>query len=69
VCVLHKLGYRLQTAGRGSVRVFLNPTRDPRTISLREPHPSGTLHPAVLRNYIRKLMLTTDEFMKLLKEC
>ena len=69
MCVLHKLGYRLQTAGRGSVRVFLNPTREPRTISLREPHPTGTLHPAILHNYIRKLMLTPDEFMELLKEC
>ena len=69
MCVLHKLGYRLQTTGRGSVRVFLKPIREPRMISLREPHPADTLRPAILHNYIRKLMLTPDEFMELLKEC
>ena len=38
-------------------------------ISLREPYPADTLHPAMLHKYIRKLMLTPDEFMELLKEC
>ncbi len=36
---------------------------------LREPHPSDTLRQAMLHNYLRKLMLTSDEFMELLKEC
>ena len=69
VCVLHKLGYRPQKAGRGSVRVFFNPARKPATVSFREPHPHDTLRPTALHNYIRKLLLTVDEFMELLEEC
>ena len=69
VCVLRKLGYRPQKAGQGSLRVFLNATREPHTVSLREPHPSDALRQAMLHNYLRKLMLTSDEFMELLKEC
>jgi hypothetical protein len=69
VCVLHTLGYRLQTAGRGSVRVFHNATCESRTISLREPHPADTLRSAILHSYVRRLMLTPDEFMEILKEC
>ena len=56
-------------AGQGSLRVFLNATREPHTVSLREPHPSDALRQAMLHNYLRKLMLTSDEFMELLKEC
>ena len=69
VCVLHKLGYRPQKTGQGSARVFFNPTRQPTTVSFREPHPGTTLRQATLHNYMRKLMLTSDEFMELLKEC
>jgi len=49
--------------------VFFNPTRQPTTVSFREPHPSDTLRQTALHNYIRKLLLTVDEFMALLKEC
>jgi hypothetical protein len=69
VCVLRKLGYHPQTAGQASLRVFLSATREPHTVSLREPHPSNTLRQAMLHNYLRKLMLTSDEFVELLKEC
>jgi predicted RNA binding protein YcfA (HicA-like mRNA interferase family) len=69
VCVLHKLGYRPQKTGRGSARVFFNPTRRPTTVSFREPHPGDTLRRTMLHNYIRKLLLTVDEFMALLQEC
>jgi predicted RNA binding protein YcfA (HicA-like mRNA interferase family) len=69
VCVLHKLGYLPQKTGRGSARVFLNPTRRPATVSFREPHPHDTLRQTMLHNYIRKLLLTVDEFMALLGEC
>jgi len=34
--------------------VFLNPARQPATVSFREPHPSDTLRQTALRNYIRK---------------
>jgi len=69
LCVLHRLGYRPQRAGRGSARVFFNPVRQPATVSFREPHPHDTLRQTVLHNYIRKLLLTVDEFMALLEEC
>ena len=32
-------------------------------------YPVGTLRQATLHSYIRKLMLTSHEFMELLKEC
>ena len=69
LCVLHKFGYHPQKAGRGSVRVFFNPTRHPTTVSFREPHSSDTLRQTMLHSYIRKLLLTVDEFMALLEEC
>jgi hypothetical protein len=69
VCVLRKLGYRPQKAGQGPLRMFFNATREPHTVSLREPHPSDTLRQAMLHDYLRKLMLTPDEFTKLLKGC
>ena len=69
VCVLHKLGYRPEKAGRGSARGYFNPARQPATVSFREPHPGNTLRQPMLHNYIRKLLLTEDEFMALLEEC
>jgi len=49
--------------------VFFNPTRHPTTVSFREPHSSDTLRQTMLHSYIRKLLLTVDEFMALLEEC
>jgi len=69
VCVLNRLGYVPQKAGRGSVRVFSNASREPHTVSFREPHPGDTMGPAILRRSVRKLMLKPDEFMELLTEC
>ena len=69
LCVLHRLGFRPQKAGRGSARVFFNPGRKPNTFSFREPHPRDTLRQTALHNCIRKLLLTVDEFMALLEEC
>jgi len=48
--------------------VFFNPARQPATVSFREPHPV-TLRQTMLHNYIRKLLLTVDEFLALLEEC
>jgi hypothetical protein len=69
VCVLHKLGYSPQKTRAGFGEGVLQSTRQPTTVSFREPHPGTTLRQATLHNYIRKLMLTSDEFMELLKEC
>jgi hypothetical protein len=41
----------------------------PLSISFREPHPGDTLRQMALHNYIRKLLLTADEFIALLEEC
>ena len=49
--------------------MFFNPTRQPTRVSFREPHPGNTLRQTMLHNYIRKLLLTVDEFMALLEEC
>jgi hypothetical protein len=67
--VLHRLGYISQKGGRGSVRVFFNASREPHTVSFREPHPGDTMGPRNLRKNVRKLMLKPDEFMELLREC
>jgi predicted RNA binding protein YcfA (HicA-like mRNA interferase family) len=69
VCVLRKLGYSPLAAKRGSLRSFSNPTRNPKTISFREPHPSDMLRPARLREYLHKLALSPEEFLRLLEDC
>jgi hypothetical protein len=51
------------------VRVFFNATREPHTVSFREPHPGDTMGPTNLRKSVRKLMLKPDEFMEFLTEC
>jgi hypothetical protein len=69
VCVLRKLGYIAQKGKAGSARSFINPSRSPEVVSLREPHPGGNLRPPMLRMYLRKLLLDPDEFMQLLEDC
>jgi len=69
MCVLRNLGYGPQAAKRGSLRSFFNPARSPHTVSLREPHPGDVLPQAMLRGYLRKLTLSPDEFLRLLKDC
>jgi hypothetical protein len=69
VCVLHRLGYVPQKAGRGSVRVFFNAAREPHTVSVHEPHPGDTMGRAALRDNLRRFMLKPDEFMELLEQC
>jgi hypothetical protein len=66
VCVLRKLGYVQQKSGPGLERVFVNPTHGPDSVSLKE-HP--ILRRSHLRAYIRKLSLSVEEFLRLLKEC
>jgi hypothetical protein len=68
VCVIRELCYRKRQGG-DSARVFFNPTRQPTTVSFREPHRADTLRRTMLHNYIRKLLLTVDEFMARLEEC
>ncbi len=51
------------------MRVFFNATREPHTVTFREPHPGDNMGPAILRKNVRKLMLKPGEFMQLLTEC
>jgi hypothetical protein len=69
VCVLRKLGYTAQKGKAGSARRFVNPCRNPNVVSLREPHLGENLGQAMLRNYLRKLLLDPNEFMHLLEDC
>src|SRR2546430_17564552 len=69
VCVLRKLGYTAQQGKAGSARSFVNPSRNPNVVSLREPHPGDNLRPPMLRQYLRKRLLDPDEFMHLLEDC
>jgi hypothetical protein len=69
VCVLRKLGYTAQKGKAGAARAFTNPNRMPKVISLHEPHPGKNLGGTMLRKYLHRLLLSQDEFMRLLKEC
>ena len=66
VCILRDLGYRPLKARRGSLRQFFSPTHNPNLISFHEPHPGDTLHKATLCDSLRRLKLSTDEFVQLL---
>ena len=69
VCVLRKLGYTAQKTKQGSIRSFMNSERIPNLVSFREPHPGQNLRRTVLREYLRKLLLSPDELMQLLEDC
>jgi predicted RNA binding protein YcfA (HicA-like mRNA interferase family) len=69
VRVLRKLGYTAQKGKAGSARSFSNPRRSPNFVSFREPHPGQNIRQPILHEYLRKLFLTPDEFMQLLKDC
>jgi predicted RNA binding protein YcfA (HicA-like mRNA interferase family) len=69
VGVLRKLGYTPQKGKAGSARSFLNPSRIPNVVSFREPHPGQNMRQRMLHEYLRKLLLSSDEFIRLLDEC
>jgi hypothetical protein len=68
VRVLRKLGYVERKGKAGSKRYFVNPARNPTSISLREPHRGDNLGDGALRIYLQKLQLTEDDFMRLLNK-
>jgi predicted RNA binding protein YcfA (HicA-like mRNA interferase family) len=65
--ILRKLGYAEQKGKAGSKRYFINPARNPTSVSLSEPHPGDNLRQRTLRSYLHKLQLAEDEFMRLLE--
>ncbi len=66
VRILADLGYQPLKSGRGSLRPFFNPMRQPNLVSFHEPHPGDTLHKGALHSCARRLQLTPDEFVELL---
>jgi predicted RNA binding protein YcfA (HicA-like mRNA interferase family) len=69
VCVLRKLGYSAQKGKAGSARSFTNPNRVPNVVLLHEPHPGQNVRRGMLHEYLRKLLLDQDEFIRLLEGC
>ncbi len=67
--VLGKLGYAPQKGKAGSARSFRNSTRNPNVVTFREPHPGQNVRQTMLHEYLRKLLLSPDEFMRLLEDC
>ena len=68
VCVLRKLDYTPQKGRAGSARSFINLERIPNVVSFREPR-AQNLGRTMLREYLRKLLLSPDEFMQLFEDC
>lgn len=68
VAVLTNLGYTLQWSKRGAARAFSNPNREPNLVTFHEPHRPDTLRKGTLREYVRKLRLTRQEFLSLLNK-
>lgn len=69
MCVLDQLGYTPMKSKHGSARSFHNPNRQPPVVTFHEPHGNETIRQGTLREYIRKLHLERDEFLRLLDHC
>ena len=67
VRVLRALGYEPMKSNRGSARSFYSRTRSPSVVTFHEPHGKDAIRAGTLREYLRKLQLGRDEFLKLLE--
>lgn len=65
--VLKKLGYLPLPNKKGAARHFKNDDRDPPIVTFHEPHGSREIRHGTLRENVRKLKLTKDEFLDLLE--
>jgi hypothetical protein len=63
--VLGKLGYAQQKGKAGSAGSFRNSTRNPNVVT----NPGQNVRQTMLHEYPRKLLLSPDEFMRLLEDC
>lgn len=68
-CIFSGSSATPQKAKPGSARSFRNPARSPSIVTFREPHPGQNVRQRMLHEYLRKLLLSPDEFMRLLKDC
>jgi predicted RNA binding protein YcfA (HicA-like mRNA interferase family) len=64
--VVEKLGYKPLPNGRGSARSFHNPNADPPIVTFHEPHGKDPIRDGTLREYLRKLKISRDDFLALL---
>ncbi len=68
VRLLQDLGYRPYKSKRGSTRTFRNPDRQPEEVSFNEPRKKQKINSASLREYIKKLQISREEFLDLLNK-
>lgn len=54
---------------RGSARSFHNPDRQPNVVTFHEPHGKDHIRLGTLPEYIEKLLLKKEEFLRLLENC
>ena len=69
VCVLAKLGYKPIKAKRGSARTLPASLESRQSLPSMSRHGKDTLREGTLREYLRKLNLSRDEFLELLDRC
>jgi predicted RNA binding protein YcfA (HicA-like mRNA interferase family) len=69
VCVLEVLGYEMMKSKRGSARNFHSKTRQPSVVTFHEPHGKDPIRDGTLREYIRKLQITREQFLEILDGC
>lgn len=69
VCVLKSLGYQELSSKAGAARSFHNPNGQPPVVTFHEPHKGDTLRLGTLSEYLRKLQLSREEFLDLLRHC
>jgi predicted RNA binding protein YcfA (HicA-like mRNA interferase family) len=67
VRVLKQLGYDLFESKPGSARVFFCPTRSPDLVVFHEPHGKEPLREGTLPEYLRKLQISREQFLQILK--
>lgn len=69
MCVLELLGYAQMKSKGGSARSFHSTRRNPPVVTFHEPHGKDVLRHGTLREYIRKLQLTKEQFLEFLDQC
>lgn len=69
LCVLTALGYAPLKAKRGASRSFHNPNRNPAVVTFHEAHGGDTLRQGTLSEYLRKVGVDREQFLKLLGNC
>jgi hypothetical protein len=67
--MFRKLGYTAPKRARPIQRIVRHPGRNPNVVPMREPHLGDNLGQAMLRKYLRKVILDPNEFKHPLEDC